>query len=112
MIEGDRENQRVNHSIIQIRTPEGENKSVKTCEVTPEDINQDGEIDYPPSGECNCYDGIGREEKCCPSCRMPQLGNQIVELHSPHSDMKAYAVVCSTCGTVYESEKAREQGTA
>lgn len=40
--------------LSKIRTPKGEHETTLLCKIKTEDINDDGTIEYPPSGECNC----------------------------------------------------------
>lgn len=45
----------------------------------------------------------------CPSCGVPPIGGQIVELRHATTTDVTYGVICQNCGTVYESDSASEQ---
>ena len=43
-----------NHADVYMMTASGDCKRVSPCTLTDDDINDDGTINYPPSGECDC----------------------------------------------------------
>lgn len=47
-----------NHSRVRVETPDGGREEVLACEITEEDINDDGTVNTPVSGECECFDGM------------------------------------------------------
>lgn len=50
-----------NHSPIHVIDESGERNTVRPCKLMPEDINDDGTVSLPPSGECDCsekYSGV------------------------------------------------------
>jgi len=48
-------------------------------------------------------------DETCPCCDRLSLGGQVVELSHPNTTDVTYAVACQHCGTVFASEKARQQ---
>lgn len=43
-----------NHYAVCVVTSDGEREQVMACRIEPQDINGDGTVDVPVSGECNC----------------------------------------------------------
>lgn len=42
------------HGLVKAKTADGGWETVHPCKLTDDDINDDGTINYPPSGECDC----------------------------------------------------------
>lgn len=53
------------HNSIDVRTSDGDVATVLQCEIAAEDINDDGSISTPVSGECDCFpdDDRGRRSE-------------------------------------------------
>lgn len=44
------------HSRIKIECDDGKMREMLTCRVSPDDITENGTVEWPPSGECTCRD--------------------------------------------------------
>jgi len=44
------------HGRVEVITPDGQSEIVDACRITPADVNDDGTVSTPVSGECNCFD--------------------------------------------------------
>jgi len=45
-----------NHGRVKVITPDGNSETVLVCEIESQDINNDGTVSTPVSGECECFD--------------------------------------------------------
>ena len=47
-----------NHTSVRVQDREGSYHTIQACRLTPDDINDDGTVSMPPSGECDCFEGM------------------------------------------------------
>lgn len=44
-----------NHGRVMVITPDGHEEVVEACCIEPQDVNEDGTVSTPVSGECECF---------------------------------------------------------
>ena len=47
-----------NHASVRVQDPNGNYHTITACKLTGGDVNDDGTVNMPPSGECDCYDAM------------------------------------------------------